>query len=273
MKKQDQIVARVTEEIDKLPPIPTNIIDLRRVAADPNVEFSKIVPLLNKDPGMAANLLKFANSARYGVSHKIDSIEEAILYFGMSNLMEFIAVSFADGVMKKSFSRLHGVDSYFDHSREISAQCRTIAIAANMSRHDQETYALVGLLHDIGKLILTIASDKQAYPLISASVNKMTEVVNSEKDLWGIDHCEVGAQICKKWKFPDIFETSIKRHHTPLIKPNDDFCPESAMIFLSHILTIDSLSPEIIDSALPKDKLLLLNLTSEKLAEVARKKD
>jgi putative nucleotidyltransferase with HDIG domain len=268
MPTKEEIAARVAEEVDRLPPVPAHIVELRRASADPNVEFSRLVPLLNRDPGLSADLLKFANSAKYGVGHKVDTIEEAVIFFGMANLAEFIAASFAERVVNKTFSSLKGLDLYVEHSRGISAACRVLARLAGLNSHDVEAYGLAGLLHDIGRLVLAIVSQNDSLSLIGSDVERMAQIVESERDLMGVDHCQVGFRICRKWNFPELFEKCILRHHTPVRK--DDFSLEGAFVFLAHMVTVPDMPVAGMLRAVPDVHLLKMGLDQHKLAEAGK---
>ena len=267
MPTKQEIFDRVVEIVDKLPPVPSNILDLRKAVTNPNVEFSQLVPLLKKDPGLAADLLKFANSARYGVDHRVDTIEEAVRYFGMTNLVEFVTAAFAEHFVRSTFTTIRGLDAYFTHSREISGAARQLAVHGGYTPHDREAYALVGLLHDIGKLVLLAASNTETLPLISGFGEKMRAVVEKEQDLWGIDHCEVGAAICKKWNFPELFQVAIIRHHAP--GAGSGFSTPGGMIYLGHVITIPGLTNSVVRLAIPEPDLGKMNLTYAALLEIA----
>ncbi|MBN1674292.1 MAG: HDOD domain-containing protein [Kiritimatiellae bacterium] len=265
MLSKKDIAQRVVEGIERLPPLPSNVVELRKAAADSNVSFSRLVPLLSKDPGLSADLLRFANSARYGVTHKVETLEEAVLYFGMNNLIEFVAASFTEGIIRKAFGALKNIDRYFEHSRDISKASRILAGLAGLNSHDQEAYSLAGLLHDIGKLVLALAANQEALPLIGAAGAAMHKAIEKEKDLWGLDHCEVGGRICRKWNFPRLFREAALRHHAP--RHNGSLSREGAIVFLAHMITIEGLSAAAAVAALHEDALANLRLSPEKLGQ------
>ncbi len=87
---------RVVELIDQLPPLPETIAELRKVAANPNVRFSHIVPILKNDPPLCADLLHLVNSAYFGVNHTVEGVEEALRIFGVEPLINFVTLTFSE---------------------------------------------------------------------------------------------------------------------------------------------------------------------------------
>lgn len=265
----NDVIERIVLQVDRLPPMPAHIHEMRAAIANPDISITQILPILAQDPGLSAELLRIVNSARFGTAHPIGSMQQAVLYLGMENFVEYVAASFAENTIRQHFANLQGIDDFFKHSQEVSAGCRMIAQSANLSTHQQEFYALAGLLHDMGKLVLSMATDRNTIDLMQlTSPQHMVVISQEEARQWGMNHGEIGSRICEKWHFPKPFSTCIKRHHTPLIK--NDFCPESAMVFLAHILTVPGISAEIIATAIPDAYLAELNLSAQKLEETGK---
>ena len=258
----------MVERIAQLPALPANILSLRQAIANPDVSFKDVVPILNKDAGMTADLLKLVNSARYGLSERIGTVDQAVLFFGMRNLVDFIALTFAENSLRKAFSRIPDISSYFQHAAEVSIQTRRIATIAGIPGNEQEVLSMAGLLHDVGRLVLYLETQAGGMCLLGENTTEdMESVVLREQDLWGIDHCDIGARICRKWRFPEVFESSIRWHHKPV--HDDSFSREGAIILLAHILTVPGISDEVIATALPPDRMRELKLDPEKLSELA----
>jgi len=264
-KNFEKISRRISNEVEKLPPAPSTIFEIRKAVANPNVEFHSITPFIEKDPALTADLLKFANSARYSVGHKVDTINEALMYFGMSNLVDYISTMFAMGAVTRLYSKIKGVEHYLAHSREVAGACKILAQQASCSQHDQDTLALVGLLHDIGKLVLTVAADQEGIPMLGINPEHMSKSIESEQELWGIDHCQVGVMICRKWDFPEIFAEGIQHHHS---RPDvEHFSKPGVMILLAHVLSIRNLPDTTIKAAFPPAVLEKMNLNAVKLRQ------
>lgn len=268
MADHKTMASRIAEEVARLPPIPSSIHELRHAIANPDVDFPHIVPILKKDPGLSADLLKFVNSARFGVRHRVETIEEAVMYFGMANLIELVNGVFADAMVMKTFFQLKGIDRYVEHSREIAQACGILAATAGMEPHRQHTLSLIGLLHDIGRLVLTIAADQKTIPILGATPERFSEIAIEEKEIWGIDHCDIGSMISRKWKFSDTFIEAIRLHHT---RPTENTTSVEAMFVLaSHTAMLPDMPAQAIDRMFPDSCRSQMQLTLDQFASAAR---
>jgi putative nucleotidyltransferase with HDIG domain len=265
--EKSEIAKKLVEHIDQLPPMPSNVFKLRQAAANPNINYDHITPILKEDPSICADLLHIANSARYGVGHKVETIEEAVRYFGMGSLVEFVAAACSEKIIRRKFASVRNLNEYLIHSRKISIATSYISRALKVSSHDQEVYSITGLLHDIGRLVIILAANEKKYSkeLLGVSWEVIQNYISSENQLYGMDHAEIGMLICRKWEFPDRIIEGVKRHHTPL--KNNKLSFDGLVIFLSEIISIKGLSENIIKNALPQDIFDEVKLTPEALLE------
>jgi len=257
------MAAKVAEHVEKLPPVPELVLRLRATLSHPDATFADVVPLLDHDPGLSADLLKFANSARYGVAHRVDSLREAVLYVGMGHLAEFVSTTFLERTLMTTYSSTKGMHQYVDHSRAIADRTRDLVRRSGLAAAHQERASLIGLLHDIGRLVLMLAGSTHMWLAVNASPESMAKFVEHEQDLWGLDHCIVGATICRKWDFPDIFATAIEGHHGPWT--GAQVCPEAAFVFLAHFKGIAGID-EAMARAMPEPVFRQLHLTPKDIA-------
>lgn len=74
--------------VENLPRLPNTVANLRKYIsmAGDNFKVSEIARIMGEDPSLIAQTLKVANSAMFGSSHHIATIEQAISLIGISNL-------------------------------------------------------------------------------------------------------------------------------------------------------------------------------------------
>ncbi|MHC4511248.1 MAG: HDOD domain-containing protein, partial [Planctomycetota bacterium] len=169
-------------------------------------------------------------------------------------------VWYAKDVIAKEFAPLEHLNDYFRHSQDIALGCRILSGVSGMQRHHCEVSSVAGLIHDMGRLVIMLASNRTAAPLMGTQWNMMESIVHDERKLLGMDHCEIGMQICRKWDFSASLQQGVLRHHSPLI--DDDFNPLGAIIFIAHFATSSDLTGETLSAMLPAEILDRLNLTT-----------
>lgn len=259
---------KIVDLIDHLPPLPETIIELRKVAADPKVRFSNIIPILKRDPPLCADLLHLVNSAYFSLNHAVNDVGEALRIFGVEPLINFVTLSFSEKAIREYFSEIKNLNTYFHHSRQISKVAALLAKKAKKDRKIQEFVSVAGLLHDIGRLIIMLAEDKKSFELAGNSIESLLCIIKSEHDITGMNHCIIGSTICKKWQLSELLQKTIQYHHTPL---ENGVHSEAGIIFLSHFITFEEVSDMMLATTLPQDKINDMGLSAKIL--IAAKND
>jgi putative nucleotidyltransferase with HDIG domain len=87
--------------------------------------------------------------------------------------------------------------------------------AARISRLDSEVAYTTALLHNLGTLGLMSAYPDEYSRMLEVSNDFGFDLLETEVDLFEIDHCEAGAYLAKDWHFPDQLAAAIATHHNP----------------------------------------------------------
>jgi HD-like signal output (HDOD) protein len=258
MELQQNIEKKVAELIHRLPPMPGNIDRLLLAAGDPHTDDLSLLGLVEQDPSLCANLLHLANTFCSRPEGHDETLEEAVATVGIKPLVQLIGVWYAKDTITKVFAPLERLDDYFRHSQEISSGCRILSEVMKIPDHDREVSSVAGLIHDMGRLAIMLAANRTTTPLMGTQWSQMESIVEQEKQLLGMDHCEIGMGICKKWNFSASLQQGVLRHHSPLI--NDDFNLLGAIIFIAHFVTCSDFTGQMLSSMLPAELLQRLKL-------------
>ena len=257
MESVKRLEIQVAELVDRLPPMPENIDYLLRSVDEDFKHEKQLIELVEHDPGLCVDLLYMANSLFRNSYKPIETVEEAIEKIGAIPLIQLVGLWYSKNIIRKEFFSLKHLDDYFVHSRSISLGCRILSEIIGAQQHSIEVLTTSGLIHDIGRLIIFLASNQTTSSLLGTPWNKMKSIVNEEREILGMDHCIVGEQICKKWSFSSFMQEGILRHHSPLIE--DDFSYLGAIIFMAHFVTSSDFSGEMISKFLPFELCEKLN--------------
>lgn len=257
----------MAEIVTRLPPMPENIEKLLLHLPSTSTSQAEIKRLIGSDPGLCAELLHLTNACYAGAT-PIETIDGAVDCAGVDPLIQLIGTSFVNGALHKEFAALTHLDHYFAHSREICATTRILARLADSPEQEQEMYRVAGLIHDIGRLIIMIAANKTSAPLLGTTWDQMTTIISTEQEALGMNHCDIGREVCRNWSFAPILQEGIQRHHSPLLQ--DDFSRPGAMIFLAHFVSGSDFTGEIIAKILPQTLFTRLGLTIAEFDEARR---
>ncbi|MGM0442871.1 MAG: HDOD domain-containing protein [Fibrobacterota bacterium] len=266
MTAKEEYLEEIVKVIELLPPLPESIIQLKKELKNRDVNFERIYTIIENDPSLTADILHIANSSFFNIGHTIDNPRTAIRFIGLNTVTNFITLQFSTRVIKKSFSRIHGLREYFNHSNNVANATKTLAQRAGLSRSRQESLYTAGLLHDIGRLVLIMALDPETVKLLSLNEWDHIDMHKQlkEKEILGINHCIAGKDVARKWAFPDSTQHIILNHHTPLKNEVDI---DSSYVFLAHFLMLDSVNENMLLGIFPKDILQMMNLSEESLIQ------
>ncbi|MCL4485305.1 MAG: HDOD domain-containing protein [Nitrospirae bacterium] len=167
-----------------------------------------VAKIIKKDPGFAANILKYANSGAYLLSRAVFTVEQAVRTIGLGPLK---GLCLALPVFTK-FRHVPGVGEIWDHCRATAVCCQTVARAINFSEPDIAETS--GLLHDIGKVVLAVSAANffQSQIQVADSPDRDPDW-RQEKKVLGFNHCFIGAWFARKFRLPSILVDGILWHH------------------------------------------------------------
>ncbi|MCJ7809545.1 MAG: HDOD domain-containing protein [Desulfobulbaceae bacterium] len=213
--KKTELRAKIFSKIDELPTLPVVLPRLLNLMQSEKSDASDIAWVISHDPALTSKTLKVANSAYYGFSQEICSLDRAVPLLGL-NMVRSLALSI--GVIG---SLPKGKDKSFHFSRE-DLWIHSLAVATAVQelgrrtgkRKNNEHLFVVGLLHDIGKIVLDqFFSEAFSIALEEAWNRQDLSLHMAERNIIGMDHGEIGNMLLRRWKFPAIISDPISVHH------------------------------------------------------------
>ncbi len=193
--------------VKQLPPLSTTAGELLEVVADPDVEVEVIAAIIERDPALTARILGLANSAYFGQSRPVMSVQEAIIRVLGLNLVKGLSMSIA---LAGSFdtSACPGLDMRDYWYRTLG----TATLGRLIAQRVQPAYALdpdgiylSGLLLRIGLLLLahTLPQGLSA-ALHDQEASPEQDPLALERRHLGIDHVEAGGWLSRRWHLPEL---------------------------------------------------------------------
>jgi putative nucleotidyltransferase with HDIG domain len=170
---------------------------------------SRVVRWIEADPAFTAELLRVANSAMYGASYQIRSVQRAAMTLG-ADFVKALAITVAMRIYLKTALRLPILRRCWRHSLACGILAEELSLA---TWDDVGAGYTAGMLHDIGRLGFLATYPVEYAGLLGAPVEHSVDLLHRERELFKVDHCEAGEWLARKWKLPFELEAIAARHH------------------------------------------------------------
>jgi len=208
---------QIEQKLNSIPSLSAVVTEVIGNLNSKTVDFVALEQSIAQDPVITARLLAVANSSFYGLSGKVLGIKDACLVLGVNTIRSIVI---AIGVIQHLERNEGGVLShkaFWRHSIGVGTAAKMLAKNVGL---DAEVAFTVGVLHDIGVLVLdSHFSDEYAAVLRYCDENNCQRYEAEEKIL-GFEHSLIGAGLAEKWKLPKVIVSNIANHHiSPLALP------------------------------------------------------
>jgi len=257
-RKRGPLAEKISRLVDSLPLFPTNINALLVSAVKPSMDGVEMLRLIESDPGVRDEMLNLARSY-FGQAEDFKTVEDAVSHIGVQPLVQLIGISYAKDAINKEFAALRYLDEYVNHAEDIFVTCGILGELCRLAQTERRMYALAGMVHDVGRLAIKVASGDVGGRVLGTLWDRMSSVIDEETTMLGTNHCQVGARICARWNLSPLVQEAVLRHHTPL--GEGDFSIGGALIFISHFIAESDPTGEILATLISTQVLESLNLT------------
>ncbi len=263
-------ILREITRVDDLPTIPESVLEVQRLADAEDADAKALATIIQRDPALAARLLRVANSAFYSArSNPVSSVQFAITRLGFQ---EVARIALASSVIEQFALTFNTINYYSFWRHSLAAAFLAQRIGAReespLSAEKNMLY-LAGLLHDIGLLIYD-----RFYPRIFDEVNSHALVTTStylsaEQELLGKEaHCFVGGALLEVWRLDPCAVAAVRYHHLPEKAPLRFNLVAHALALVEHLLGEADLGCIEGGSGSPESSYEALAITREEAGDI-----
>lgn len=224
-------MASIDQLFDKthlMPTIPKVVQELIDSFSNENIDVESIAKKVGMDQVLTAKVLRLANSSYYGLQRQIGSVDEAIVVMGLNSLRTLVVATGVTG----AFAPITGFDRtrFWRRSLLVAAYCRWLG---KKTKQNPEIAFTAGLMHAIGEVLIHLAMPTEAES-IDHRVQSGERRIDLERNELGFSHCEVGAELARRWNFPTAIQQSIAFYDAPLA--SDPVVPLAALVHIATYL-------------------------------------
>jgi len=215
-----KIAERINSGDIDIPPVPDILVRLNQCMQDEDgPSAQEVMKIIMADQILTAKILKVANSAYYGFSNQVTSLQHAIVYMGFNTMVNIVTAYSLNKICMKNAAEVRDI---LRHSLMCAYLAKKIGA---MVGFDEEEAFVCGLLHDIGKtILLTVLDDYE----VTAEIQERI-IANY--------HPQAGSLLTIKWKLPEVVRNAVKFHHAPEKAPYDNLAAE--VVFVANNILHD----------------------------------
>ncbi|MBM3749275.1 MAG: HDOD domain-containing protein [Acidobacteria bacterium] len=196
-----------------LPPFPAIATRVLQLLAREDVPLQQVVDLIRADAAFSAGILRTANSALFGLSARVETVKHAVMIMGVDRVRA-LTLTVALGSYMRAALRIEALRRCWRHS--LACALASEELARICSQPGDRAFT-AGLLHDIGRLGLLVAYPVQYANVVLVSEENAFDLLQTERDLFDIDHCNAGRWLMREWKLPEEYHEVAALHHHDLL--------------------------------------------------------
>lgn len=242
---------KLVDQSKQISSLPTIFYQINEAVEDPECSFVEIGEIISGDPSLSARLLKIVNSSYFGFPNKIETITHAVTIVGMAQLRDLALATTVVNQFKGIPKNLINMEKFWLHSVATGLTAKVIAIYRRETNADR--FYLMGMLHDLGRLLLLLN--------IPDSMKKVMEkyelggtMYDVENEVLGFDHAAVAGQLMNSWQLPEMLQESVAYHHKPGQAPHYPIAASIVHVadFIAHGMELGSCGERYVPPLHPK---------------------
>ena len=235
-----------------IPSQPEALVKLSLLLAEEDVDLKALARLIESDMALAAAVLKAVNSSLYGLSGRVQSVQQAITYLGTR---EVAAVTF-EMSLRAIFPLAPELAPMWDRAARRGLLMGRIGAALGV---DPWAAHSAGLFEECGKAVLFRHSSERYRPMLLAAADE-SELLCLEHEAFGVCNDKLGAALCESWGLAAPAVASV-RHHVAVhatreLPPNVQRRGVCALSALAHaLMTAPETLEEVAKAVAPQSQL------------------
>ena len=269
MDEKRNELKKIIMDTKTLPTLPSVINKLNTLSENEKSSVQEMAKIVSSDQVLSARILRLANSPSYGF-YRVSTISNAMILLGVNVVKSLALSSSIFEIMEKKSVGL------WEHSLGVGVAANLIA--RKLALPECEEIATAALLHDIGKIIISLKCSEAETAIRTTVREQNIYMREAERQVLDTDHAEIGAWLAKSWFLPDKLSEPIAFHHDVALSENhriktsvvhiadvlikasgfgnsgDDYVPQIQMLAWETLKLNDQLLTELVEEI--EDKLV-----------------
>ncbi len=254
------IKARIAK-LDRLPAMPAMALQVIQLSSDPEASISDLVKIVEMDPSLAAQIMRYASSPFFSYRGKVDSVQTAVSrVLGFSMVMNLALGVTTARPFKLPKNVPLNMNAFWKHA--VFSAALTQSLSGELPdeiRPPAGLAYLAGLLHNFGHMLVGHLFRNEFLILNKFIVAEPeTDLVEIEKRIFGYEHGQIGAWLMDVWKLPEELIVATREHNN--LEYQGEHAVYAQLVALSDRLLKEYNIGDAANSSIPQSLLQSLEI-------------
>jgi diguanylate cyclase (GGDEF)-like protein len=194
-----------------IPSPPQSCLRIVRAASDEDFSFDNIAQMISADPAFTSEILRTVNTPHYANHGPVATVKRAVFILGW-RIVRNIALSFSvRESLRSSQISPPCLQEFWRQAVLRATACKQLTVM--LRRSDAEEAFTIGLLQDVGFLVLLHLRPTQAQQWQQLMEMSPGDRLAAERSLFGLTHVQVVSMLAERWGIPASLAEPIAHHH------------------------------------------------------------
>ena len=208
------VLERLRSRANNLKMLPAVATQALQIVEDPECGINEFAAVVERDPSLAAGILRMANSVVFSSGKPVLNLHQAVVRLGFRQCKNLIVTASFSSMMKSMTLDEEWIrETLSQHSFTTALLCLNVNRTLNIGFQGEEFTG--GLIHDIGRLLLATCYSDCFSELDKLEFDEEIGVLAAEQTLVETNHCEIGAWFVTKNALPEQLKSVVRFHHNP----------------------------------------------------------
>jgi HD-like signal output (HDOD) protein len=208
---ENESLRLIVGKITNLPSVPSSYHQLCEAVSNPKCGTHEIAEIVQGDPAMAVRVLQLVNSAFFGATSEVTSVQQAVRSLGTEVIKGMVLVgNILTAMESKTLEDLSA-----DQLQLNWIQSAKLAKSFMTDPAKGETAFTAALVRDVGKIVMALELPDQLFEIVREARTSGRPQHEVEKEILGTTHAEIGAYLLGVWGLPLSIIQSVASHHAP----------------------------------------------------------
>jgi HD-like signal output (HDOD) protein len=238
---------------------------------NPAVNAAEVATVMSREPGLSLRVLRVANSAYYGLTRSISTIDRALVLLGLDAVRGIAAAACLDRTVRRASENAPlDMDALVRHS--LATAVAAEALASIRHRPLAPEAFIAGLLHNLGVTVQLRLDPGGVRAMVNAlRARPEQDILALEAQRVSVGHEQCVAVLFEAWQLPAMLVEAARHHHDPMAAP-EQHRELAALVNLGIQLSLACGNTYALEPTAPPRNhaaLTLLGLADEDLDRVA----